>query len=564
MKKAAVKYQNWHLTEIPADDKKKLASTLNLNSVTAQVLINRGYQDPVSVSRFFNPRLSLLNSPWLLSGMEKAVELIQKNIQNQKKILIFGDYDVDGTTGVSLLFSCLKNFGADVFYYIPHREKEGYGLNAKVITACKKKGFNLIITVDLGIANIEEARLAHSLGLELIITDHHEPGPELPQAEAIINPKISKSPTVFKELSGVGVVFKLVQALSEKMGSFDLENALDLVALGTVADIVPLQDENRILVVEGLKILNSFRRPGLRYLSQLAGLDEVNTREISYMLGPRLNAAGRIDHARTSIELLLAEEEKKACLLAKRLDLLNRERQQIGSFVKEAALENLLLKPNLENEKILIIEAEHWHAGVIGIVASQIAESFQVPVIIITFDGKIGRASGRSFGEINLHNLFKGLENLFINFGGHSQAVGFQIERKNLEILKKELRQRASSLAERELPVLKIDGIAELNEIDSSLLKELENFAPFGEGNEKPVLACCGLKPIDYQIVGKNHLKLAFAEGNTLVEAIGFEMSSELENIKDSPVDLAFVLEENTYSRKNAVQLNLKSIRTAS
>lgn len=558
-----IKYEKWDFVSPPEDDPKKLAALLNLNPVIVQILLNRGLKDPQAVSRFFNPRLSLLTSPWEIAGISTAVKIIEASLKNKEKILIFGDYDVDGITGSSLLFLVLKALGAEVYYYIPHRQKEGYSLNKQVISACGKKGFNLIITVDCGINSLEEVRLARNLGLKVIITDHHKAGEELPEASAIVNPKLEKTERPFRNLSGVGVVFKLVQALSEKNNCFDLESALDLVALGTVSDIVPLQDENRILVAEGLKILNNGQRPGLRYLSQAAGMKKVDTWEISYLLGPRLNAAGRIDHARTSMELLLTQEEEKASFLATKLNLLNRERQQICAMVLEAVLAKLS-PTETEKDNILIIEGEHWHSGVIGIVASQVAEIYQRPVIIISLEGRYGKGSGRSWAEFNLYQLFKGLEKLFVTFGGHSQALGFKIEQSQIGILKKELQKRAGLLlAQKSQPTLKVETAVALGEIEETFFKDLQRLAPFGEGNREPVLAAFNLNPIDYTVVADRHLKLIFAQGNNLVEAIGFDMADELPLARSGPLDLAFVLEEKFFAGRSNLQMNLKSIRQA-
>jgi single-stranded-DNA-specific exonuclease len=561
-----IKYGKWQFFQTSHEEQKQIASTFNLHPITAQVLINRGLRDAGSVSNFFNPRLTLLQSPWEIKGMEEATAIIKKNIEEQKKILVFGDYDVDGVTGVSLLFSALKTLGGRVFYYIPHREKEGYGLNKKVIQACHKKNFQLIITVDCGITAIEEIKLARHLGLEVVITDHHRPAPKLPEASAIVNPKTAPDVTpACRELSGVGVVLKLVQALSEKIGAFNWENHLDLVALGTVSDIVPLTGENRILVTEGLKILNSGVRPGIRQLSKFAGLLDLDTYEISYLLGPRLNAAGRLDHARTSIELLLTKEEEKAALLARKLDLLNRERQQICSLVREAATELIEKKPEIKKQNLLILEGEHWHPGVIGIVASQLAEEYAKPVIIIALDGTIGRGSGRSWGDFDIHEIFSGLENLFINFGGHRQAIGFQIERRRLEILKNSLEERTAHLNKDDfLPALQIEAEITLHDARPELVAELSGLAPFGEGNPVPVLAASRLKPIDYRLINNRHLKLSFAAGTNLLEAIGFDMAEDLETVKNSAtLDLAFILENNNYGRRGGVQLNLRSLRPA-
>ncbi len=569
----------WQVAAVNTHLEKQLVNEVGVSSLLARLLINRGIKDSSSAKVFLSPQLTQLHDPFLLTDMTPAVERIRQAIARKEKILIYGDYDVDGITGVTLLISVLKEREALVSYCIPHRIKEGYGLNKGRIEKASQDGVNLIITVDCGITSSEEVAYAHHRGIEVIITDHHQPGDSLPQAVAVINPGRRDSSYPFQELAGVGVVFKLAQALElqdknshpsmfNPPSSTGIWKHLDLVSLGTIADVVPLIGENRILAKYGLRELSRTGKPGLQALIEVSGIGDkqLTPTHVGFILAPRLNAGGRLGNAERGVKLLLTESKEDALPLAQSLDQENRKRQKIEGKVVEEGISRIKEEVDLQSEKVIVLADESWHPGVIGIVASRLVNKFYRPVILIALDGEGGKGSARSINSFHLFQALKECQDLLLGLGGHSLAAGLTIARGKIQDLREKMNKIAHSLLSKEdlIPKLKIDSQLRLQDINLELIKNLDLLSPFGRGNTKPLFASTGTELIDSPyIVKNNHLKLRVTEGGPVHEAIGFKMGDKLSQLtgKVSGVDLAYSLEINEWRGTKTVQLHLKDIR---
>ena len=551
-------------------DAEDLAKDLGVSALLAQLLIHRGLTSLEEARRFLRPELSDLHDPRLLPGLDRGLDRLIEALQAGESILIFGDYDVDGVTSVSLLMHLLKPLaGGKVYYYVPKRLEEGYGLSLEAIKRAAAQGISLILTADCGISACAEVAAAGGLGLDVIVTDHHEPGEKLPEAVAVINPKMHGSRYPFSGLAGVGVAFKLGQALMERglLTADDLWRRLDLVALGTIADVVPLLDENRILVHHGLMQLNKTEHPGLRALLEAVQLHEktVTAGQVGYVLAPRLNASGRIGDASAGVKLLLTREAQRGRDLAQAIEHENEERQRIEARVLAEALIMIKEQVDLANEHALVLASPSWHAGVIGIVASRLVDLYHRPVILIALDAQEGRGSGRSIPGFNLYQGILSCARYLERFGGHEAAAGLTVSRERLADFTREFTAmaRAEIAASMLQPTLKIEAEINLAEANLGLARELMLLAPFGSGNPAPVLASRSLKPVDLRTIGENgkHLKIRVMQQGILRNAIGFSLGGCLPEIKAADrVDLAFMLEENTFNGNTDVQLNLKDI----
>ena len=502
--------------------------------------------------------------------MEKVIDRIEEAISHQERILIFGDYDVDGITSTALLFSLLREFSSDLYYYIPQRGGEGYGLSEKVIDLARENGFTLIITVDCGINSVLEIEKARNYGIEVIVVDHHKPPEEVPAALGIINPKYEDG-YPFKELAGVGVCFKLAQALGlrEKKDPRDLYNFLDYVVLGTIADAVPFLDENRILIREGLKVLNQTPREGLKALISESGIEgrDLKVKEVNFALAPRLNAAGRLDDPQLALELLLADSPFKAQYLAKKLNEINRFRQDLSNNILEEARRLAFKQIKEENNKILVLSSEDWNQGLVGIIASRLVEEFNRPAIVISKKEGIGKGSGRSIKGFSLYEVIQSCQDVLINYGGHKYAVGFTIEANRISQFKAKINAISSLyLKDDDLTLkLEVDAPLSLNEINLDLIKEINTLEPFGVGNPQPIFCSYNNKILDWRIVGesKEHLKLKIIEKNKVFDGIGFGLGKEvnLRIKKKEMADLAFNLEMNKWQGRENIQLNIKDLK---
>ncbi|MCK4528743.1 single-stranded-DNA-specific exonuclease RecJ [candidate division WOR-3 bacterium] len=509
---------------------------------------------------FLNPSPEHLHDPFLLKGVEKASKRIISAINNNENIMIYGDYDVDGISSIALMFTILKKLGANVDHYIPSRLKQGYGLNKEAIIETHKRGTNLIITVDCGINAEDEIQLAKKKGMDIIITDHHLPEREI-TADIIINPKL-KGNYPYRELAGVGVAFKLCQGL-EKISNLT-ENFLfwnlDLVALGTVADVMPLTGENRIITSLGLKIMNEGKRPGINALLRVAGHSgEIKAHHIGFVIGPRINALGRLTSATEAVELLVSFNKNKTITLAEQLEKHNRERKKIQDKILKEAHRMIRSDEKLRSKSGIILSSPGWHEGVIGIVSSRISEYLYRPSILITeYDG-ICKGSGRSIPEFNLMEALEQCEELLEDFGGHSQACGIQIKKENIDNFAVLFNKVASiKLKGRSLePALSIDCPLSLNSIGEELIRRIGDLEPFGMGNPQPTFANFRLEVIGSPtIVGKNHLRFTVREGNKHFSSIAFSQGDKLELLKKSQkIDIAFTPVIDSWTKKPTLKV---------
>ena len=558
----------WRLKSKDPTLKIILADQLNISEVLAQVLINRGIHTVEEARSFLESKLNHLHNPFLLKDMEQAVMTILGCLKNGHPILVYGDYDVDGISATALLVNALHRLGGVVDYYIPHRN-QGYGLHSDVLHWAVDEGYRLVITVDCGITAVEEAKEAQKLGVKLIITDHHEVGTVLPEAVAVINPKRPDCTYPFKELAGVGVALKLVQGIYHNLDlpKHAWHDLLDVACLGTVADIVPLLGENRIIVKHGLKQLQISPNLGLAALKEVSGVAKkiVDTRDVGFALGPRLNAAGRIGDPRLGVELLLCPEPERAMEIAQQLDGSNRERQNIEQQVLEEAIALLEAEPDRLQAKVLVLASADWHPGVIGIVASRLLDRYHRPVLMISLVGEDGKGSARSIDDFHLYNALDHCKELLTNYGGHVNAAGFSVKKENIAPLRQKINDYADTVLTEEslTPSIKLDEIVELTDVGEELVAEMELLAPFGHCNPGPVLATQGAKLVNWRPVGEkqNHLKIKVSHDQCLFDGIGFNLAycGEMLATTES-VDLAFVPEINEWNGRRSVQLKVKDI----
>ena len=548
-----------------------LSQELKISTLTAQVLINRGVRSIEEADVFLNPRLNHLRDPMEIPDIERAARRVLLAKEKGEKILVFGDYDVDGVTGTVILLHTLSFLGIDASYYIPHRYGEGYSLSLDSVKKIAESGVKLIITVDCGISNFIEIEEANALGMEVVVTDHHNLAKNLPPAYAIVNPKMIPKEHPSKNLSGAGVAFKFAWALLRianlKNNGF-LTSLLDLASLGTVSDVVPLTAENRVLAVAGLKLINERKRLGIKQLAQAASLyGKISVKHIYFGLAPRINAAGRLEHASKSVELLLTDDALQAKTLADELHRINLRRRGIGSSIKNEVFAQLNDDYIAEN-KLVILSGEDWHPGVIGIVASQIVDRYLRPAILVGINDGVGRGSARSVDGLNMFELLDSCRDLFLDFGGHAGAAGFEISPENIPELKNRLREEIERAVSPEdlKPKIEIDCELEPSRISMSLIKELEVLDPHGEGNPSPVFMSRKLNLFDMRRVGTDgrHLKLKFTDGKISLDTIGFDLGSLADKLSyDKSYDIAYKLETNEWDGFETAQLLLIDVREA-
>ena len=521
--------------------------------------------------RFLSPNLADIHDPFLLLGMEKAVSRLASALGNGETVCVYGDYDVDGITSVALLIDFFRKIGLSCFYHIPLRMEEGYGLSRDGIESVAAQGARVIISVDCGITAVAEAELCGSLGIDLIITDHHMPGDTIPAACAVINPLQPGCPFPFKYLAGVGVAFNLMIALRTRLreqGSFaagnepNLREYLDLVALGTIADIVPLVDENRIFVKYGLSELTSSRRIGIQALKEVAGVkEEVSCGAVGFRLAPRLNAAGRLEDAALGVELLLCGDRQKANAMAAELDAGNTERQSLEQAILEDALLMVKNDPSLGKRKSIVLASEAWHPGVIGIVASRIVDIFHRPTILIALQEGNGRGSGRSIPRFHLHDALNACSEHLVKFGGHKYAAGLSIDESTLEAFVKSFDEVADGLLSPDdlVPELSVDMVLKPEDVTQELVEAVDALAPFGMGNPEPIFMLEGVRVADLRVLKERHLKLRLTAGKQSMEAIGFNMAEGREI--PEVVTVAFSLQINEWNGRKSVQLKLRDLK---
>ena len=544
---------------------------LKISPILAQLLVNRDFSDPVQARSFLFHTLKDLPNPFLLKDMDRAVGRILRAMHEKEKIVVYGDYDVDGTTGTSLLLLFFKAIGYPVDFYIPNRMKEGYSLNPKAVEDLKKSGFSVLITVDNGIAAVNEVALAQKLGMDVIVTDHHVVPDKMPEAYAVLNPLRKDSEYPAREICGTGVAFNLVMALRQRLREKNyfqnrkepnLKTYLDLVALATVSDVVPLTGANRILVRQGLLQMKETVWPGLKALMQVAKVKEpVTAMHLGFYLGPRVNACGRLYDAATGVKLFTSDSQVQAEHLASELDKANQERKGVEKNILAEALEEV---KNADGSRMThVLFRESWHPGVIGIVASRIAEKTARPVFLLGSDGEFLKGSGRSYGGLHLVEALKECAPHLLKFGGHKAAAGVTLKKESLEAFRNSFEAAVARLLSREQCVKKISLDAELKlaDINESLFKEIGLLEPFGQGNPEPLFCLRAVSPRAGRIVGEKHLKFTATDGQNEWQAIAFGMgASHLEKLS-GPVDLAFSLQANYYQGVRSLVLHVRDLK---
>ncbi|MEW5865230.1 MAG: single-stranded-DNA-specific exonuclease RecJ [Bacillota bacterium] len=554
-----------------------LAAELGVPPLVAKILSLRGFGDAQGAQAFLRSDLQDLADPFLLPDMEKAVSRVLRAIRNHEKIRIYGDYDVDGVTAVCVLLHVLKRLGADVDYYIPGRLVEGYGVNSDAIEKAAKSGTSLLITVDCGITAFDEVELARKRGIEVIVTDHHEPGDVLPNAYAAVNPKRKDTLYPFADLAGVGVAYKLGHALLEaRAGTLDaLEppvELLELVALGTIVDVAPLTGENRVFAKHGLARMNSTSNVGLRALVERSGLlgREISAGTVSFALGPRLNAAGRLGDASLCVDLLTTSSAERAAEIARVLDLANQERQALEQSILMEAASMVRTRDGEAEDVVLVLAGEGWHTGVIGIVASRLVERFNRPVILISLDGEEGRGSGRSIEAFNLYEGLCECADLLDGFGGHSHAAGLSITRDAVGLFRERINDVGRSLLTQDDLVRKVTCDLEIgfNEVDLAAAEGLASLAPFGVANPMPTFLTRGARLVEYRGVGADakHLKMKLFHNGVVLDAIGFGLGSLAPALFArgiAEVDIIYAIDVNQWNGTRQVELNIKGLREA-
>ena len=551
----------------------KLAAALQIRPLAARLLANRGITSIDAAREFLTPSLQRLHDPFLMHGMAEAVHRLTHSLRHQESIVIYGDYDVDGITATAVLSWFFRDIGVPVPYYLPHRMREGYGLNAEAVRKLAAQGTRILITVDCGITGHQEVQLARRLGMDVIVTDHHQVPPTLPDAVAVLNPHQSECGYPAKELAGVGVAFKLVMALRGRLhreGRWagkapNLRRHLDLVALGTIADIAPLHGENRILVKHGLEELTRSQKLGVQTLKRVTHLAEqtIGPRQVGFTLAPRLNAAGRLAAARAGVELLLAEDAEQAEQLALYLDSVNRQRQLVQAQIYAEAKATVEADGGADGRWAIVLASEHWHPGVVGIVASKLVEEYGRPTVLIGLEGEIGKGSGRSIAAFHLYDALVACRELLVGFGGHEHAAGLRIHREQVPRFEESLNRLAREQLTRVdcTPLLPIDAEVRLQEIDEPLLQFIEQLEPFGEGNPQPMLLARGVELAGTPtLVGQEqqHLQLTFRQDDMRVRSIGFGMGQRLAQVKTGVLDIVFTPQRHVWRAREELQLVLR------
>ncbi len=576
--------KRWVLRE-QADRKKvkELSEALNIDLFLANLLVQRKIEDFSQAESFFRPNLKELHDPFLMKDMDKAIERIEKAILNKEKILVYGDYDVDGTSAVALVYTFLRNFYDQLDYYIPDRYIEGYGVSFKGIDFAADSGFSLVIALDCGIKAVEKITYAKTRNVDFIICDHHRPGSELPPAIAVLDPKRPDCTYPYKELSGCGIGFKLIQAYAQKNKiPFEiLHRYLDLVVVSIASDIVDITGENRILAHYGLKLINVNPRPGLDAILALSKIekkpkgngDTIFCRELSitdlvFLIGPRINAAGRIESGKNSVKLLICEDKEEAIRLGDQINNFNTERKNLDTLATQQALEMISSDESLQKSKSTVLYNPDWHKGVIGIVASRLTDHYYRPTVVLTLSGELITGSARSVKDFDIYDAIDSCSDLLEHFGGHKYAAGLSLKPENL----KSFSERFEKVVTEKLqgielvPEIEIDADLPLNAIHSRFYQILKQFAPFGPGNMSPLFRTCGIVDAGgSRIVKNNHLKLNVVHpeiSGLPLSGIAFQQGSHFEKIeKGIPFNICYHIEENEWNGVTTLQLNVKDIK---
>lgn len=570
-----VENKKWVVRPQHPERAEALARALETTPLVGQILINRGFSDTEEAAQFLRCHLGDLTDPYLLNDMADAVDRIFLALVREEKILIYGDYDVDGVTATSLILLFLRDLGFSAYYYIPNRVEEGYGINRESIRKFKDKGIALIITVDCGISSVDEIAYAKSLGMDVIITDHHEPPPVLPEAVATINPLLEDCSFPYKALSGVGLAFYLVAGIRKGLREKDsfgnreepsLLDYLDLVAVGTIADIVPLTGINRILVRAGLEQINTNPRLGIRTLLDACGIapGQVDSSAVAYRLAPKINAAGRLSDASAGVRLLTTCSSDDAERLAGYLDVENVERQRIEEKIYAEAMDQIMSGGYLEGRCSIVLSSAEWHPGVVGIVASRLMERFYRPTILLCFENGVYKGSARGIPSFHLYQGLSMCRDLLLEFGGHKYAAGIKMEPENFESFRERFESVVREMVPEEgfIPVMTLDTSAELADLGYEEVSKFQDLSPFGAGNPEPVILLYNVEPLDPRIVGGDHLSFTIRQKDKTVSAIAFRQAHEMENLTHN-MELAVIPEIQTWKGVSRVKLRVKGMRPA-
>jgi single-stranded-DNA-specific exonuclease len=560
--------KRWKILSASQQKIDSLQQSLKISPVICRILVQRGNETYEQARHFFRPELKDLHDPWLMKDMDKAVERIIRAVNSHEKILVFGDYDVDGTTAVACMYRFLKKFYSHFDFYIPHRYREGYGVSKAGIDFAKQNGFTLIISLDCGIKSVELVAYAKNIGIDFIVCDHHLPESTLPPAVAILNPKQNDCKYPYKELSGCGVGFKLISALAPQFGLSDedvFEN-LDLVATAIAADIVPMTGENRVLAFYGLKKANENPNNGIKALSFLSGLKkELHINNLVFMIAPRVNAAGRMDDATKAVRMFIAETYEEAMQYAEMLHSDNTDRKEADENITEEALALINDNAEWQKRKSTVVFKPHWHKGVVGIVASRLIEHYYRPTIVLTQSGKYAAGSARSVPGFNLYEAVHACREHLLGYGGHFAAAGLTLELEKVDALRNKFEEVVAATISPDLlvPEIVIDAEISFSDIQWSFFNILQQMEPFGPDNLRPVFLAKRVTDTGYsKIVKEDHLRFSLRQNNSVFTGIGFDMAKKFHLLQNKqPVDIVFKIDENEWNGNKSLQLRVLDVR---
>ena len=556
--------KTWCLRKYDEKQIEKIKSTYNVSDIMAKLLISRDIEFK-DIDMFLNGTIDDLYDPYDIKDMEKIVERIDIAIKRNEKICIYGDYDVDGITSITIMYKFLTKLGLDIMYYLPDRLVEGYGINNNALEEIKESGVTLIITVDCGITAIDEIEYAKKLGLDVCITDHHECTDKLPNAYAVVNPKRKDDKSKFKMLAGVGVAFKCLMAISKRynLPKESYLKYLDIVSIGTISDIVPLVGENRIISKYGLKMMEKTKNLGLKELLKIVNYKDIDSMMVSFGMAPRINACGRMGNASAAVKLLLETDSQKAEKIAVELDELNQERKNVESLIFNQALE-LIEKENLENKNSIVLYNSSWHNGVIGIVASRLVNMYYKPVILLTKEHGFIRGSGRCPAGFSLYDALGECKDLLIQFGGHELAAGLSIKEENIEAFIKKFEEvvesRKETISEQ---IINIDSIISRRNLNAQIIKDIRFLKPYGQSNQVPIFLYKGLKVAAIRTIKDDkHLKLVLKDDSSLIDAVGFSLGARRDEIRiGDKIDVVANVELNSYNTPKTIQLVIQDFK---
>ncbi|MES2851043.1 MAG: single-stranded-DNA-specific exonuclease RecJ [Bacteroidota bacterium] len=564
--------KRWNLLSADDDKVQSLYAALKINKVLCEILVQRGIDDYDKSKIYFRPQLDMLHDPYLMKDMDKAVNRIDKAIEKKEKILVFGDYDVDGTTAVATMYQFLCSIYNEQLleFYIPHRYREGYGVSKAGIDYAAENNFTLIISLDCGIKSADLIGYAATLGIDFIVCDHHLPDKELPKAVAILNPKQEDCNYPFKELCGCGVGFKLITALAQRYGipQEKYHCYLDLVVTAIAADIVSITGENRALAYYGLERINTNPSPGIKALIHLGGITKkLSISNVVFVIAPRVNAAGRMDDARKAVQLFIEKDYDKALAFAEQLHSDNSDRKEADSSITEEALYEIQNSPSLQTSKSTVVYKEHWHKGVVGIVASRLIETYYRPTVVLTRSGEMAAGSARSVAGFNLYEAIHACREYLVGYGGHFAAAGLTLLPENVEAFRNKFEEVVNDTIDPELlvPEIIIDAAIPFSEIKTSFYSILEQMEPFGPDNMRPVFIAKNVTDAGYsKVVKEQHIRFVLKQGEVTFTGIGFNMADKFHLLEtQKPLDIVFTIDENEWNGQTTLQLKMIDIKLA-